>query len=398
MNSSIENAIKLIERGVADLIPRADLRKKLARSAKREEPLRIKLGIDPSAPHLTLGHSVPLRKMRDLQRLGHTAVLVVGDFTRLIGDPSEKTAARARMSAEQIKENLATYETQVFKILDPHKTEIRYNSEWLSPLTFADLIEITSKYTVARMLERNDFSQRFAANNPISILEFLYPLAQAYDSVAIRADMELGGTDQKFNLLIGRDIQRAYGQEPQVILTVPLIIGTDGVHSMSQSRGNYIGINEAPGEIFGKVMSISDELMESYFTYLTDIPYQEVISLHPRQRKQRLAFTLVEMYYDQETAQRAQEEFDRIFAQRNRPTEVTQIRLDRMLLDEKGTIWVVNLLMATGLIESRSAARRLIDQRGVSINDERITSFDLNIQFTPPLFIKVGKRSFVEII
>ncbi|MCI2427247.1 tyrosine--tRNA ligase [Candidatus Acetothermia bacterium] len=398
MHNSIEEAMTIIERGVADLIPRTDLHKKLTRSIERDEPLRIKLGIDPSAPHLTLGHSVPLRKMRDFQRLGHTAVLVVGDFTRLIGDPSGKTSTRPRMSAEQIKQNLATYETQVFKILDPHLTEIRYNSEWLSPLTFADVIEIASKYTVARMLERNDFAQRFAANNPISILEFLYPLAQAYDSVVIRADVELGGTDQKFNLLIGRDIQSAYGQEPQVILTVPLLIGIDGMHSMSQSRGNYIGINEAPGEIFGKVMSIPDELMESYFTYLTDLPYQEVISLHPRQRKQRLAFTLVEMYHGHVAAQRAQEEFDRIFAQRKWPTEVTQVKLDRRLLDEQGMIWVVNLLMATGLIASHSEARRLIDQQGVTINNERITSVDLSIQFTPPLFIKVGKRSFVELI
>jgi len=398
MNCSIENAITIIKRGVADLIPLTDLRKKLVRSAKEAEPLRIKLGIDPSAPHLTLGHSVPLRKMRDFQRLGHTAVLVVGDFTRLIGDPSGKSSARSRMNAEQIKENLATYEAQAFKILDPQQTEIRYNSEWLSPLTFADIIELASKYTVARMLERNDFSQRVAANDPISILEFLYPLAQAYDSVAIRADIELGGTDQKFNLLIGRDIQRAYGQEPQVILTVPLLVGTDGKQSMSQSRGNYIGINEAPEEIFGKVMSIPDELMDPYFTYLTDILYEEVANLHPRQRKQHLAFTLVEMYHNREAAQRAQEEFDRIFVQHNRPTEVAKIKLNRRLLNEQGMIWVITLLMETGLIESRSAARRLIDQRGVTINDELIISSDLNIQFTPPLVIKVGKRSFVEII
>jgi len=395
---AVEKELARIESGVSDLIPRDDLIRKLERSVKTNSPLRVKLGIDPSAPHLTLGHSVPLRKMRLFQDLGHIGVLVVGDFTRLIGDPSGQRSTRALMSAEEINRNMATYQEQAFKILDPSRTELRYNSEWLGKLGFADVITLSSKYTVARMLERDDFSKRFSANRPISILEFLYPLAQAYDSVAIHADIELGGNDQRFNLLLGRDIQREYGQEPQVILTVPLLIGIDGVRSMSQTAGNYVGVSERPGEMFGKLLAIPDELVEDYFFYLTDVSYETVAGLSPRDAKRRLASEIVVMYHGEEAAIRAQDEFDRVHIRHERPSEVSKVAIDRSLVKEDGLIWVVDLLQASGMVTSRAEAKRLIAQGGVRINDKRVATADLDLLFEPPLLIQVGKRSFAEAV
>lgn len=395
---AVEKELARIESGVSDLIPRDDLIRKLERSVKTKSPLRVKLGIDPSAPHLTLGHSVPLRKMRLFQDLGHIGVLVVGDFTRLIGDPSGQCSTRALMSAEEINRNMATYQEQAFKILDPKRTEIRYNSEWLGKLGFADVITLSSKYTVARMLERDDFSKRFSANRPISILEFLYPLAQAYDSVAIHADIELGGNDQRFNLLLGRDIQREYGQEPQVILTVPLLIGIDGVRSMSQTAGNYVGVSERPGEMFGKLLAIPDELVQDYFFYLTDVSYETVASLSPRDAKRKLASEIVVMYHGEEAAIRAQDEFDRVHIRHERPSEVSRVAIDRSLVKEDGLIWVVDLLQASGMVTSRAEAKRLITQGGVRINDKRVATADLDLLFDPPLLIQVGKRSFAEAV
>jgi len=395
---AVEKELARIESGVSDLIPRDDLIRKLERSVKTKSPLRVKLGIDPSAPHLTLGHSVPLRKMRLFQDLGHIGVLVVGDFTRLIGDPSGQCSTRALMSAEEINRNMATYQEQAFKILDPKRTEIRYNSEWLGKLGFSDVITLSSKYTVARMLERDDFSKRFSANRPISILEFLYPLAQAYDSVAIHADIELGGNDQRFNLLLGRDIQREYGQEPQVILTVPLLIGIDGVRSMSQTSGNYVGVSERPGEMFGKLLAIPDELVQDYFFYLTDVCYETVASLSPRDAKRKLASEIVVMYHGEEAAIRAQDEFDRVHIRHERPSKVSKVAIDRSLVKEDGLIWVVDLLQASGMVTSRAEARRLITQGGVRINDKRVATADLDLLFDPPLLIQVGKRSFAEAV
>ena len=395
---AVEKELARIESGVSDLIPRDDLIRKLERSVKTKSPLRVKLGIDPSAPHLTLGHSVPLRKMRLFQDLGHIGVLVVGDFTRLIGDPSGQCSTRALMSAEEINRNMATYQEQAFKILDPKRTEIRYNSEWLGKLGFADVITLSSKYTVARMLERDDFSKRFSANRPISILEFLYPLAQAYDSVAIHADIELGGNDQRFNLLLGRDIQREYGQEPQVILTVPLLIGIDGVRSMSQTAGNYVGVSERPGEMFGKLLAIPDELVQDYFFYLTDVSYETVASLSPRDAKRKLASEIVVMYHGEEAAIRAQDEFDRVHIRHERPSEVSRVAIDRSLVKKDGLIWVVDLLQASGMVTSRAEAKRLITQGGVRINDKRVATADLDLLFDPPLLIQVGKRSFAEAV
>jgi len=393
---------RLKERPSVDqLIPEPDLVAKLKVSEETGKPLRIKLGIDPSAPHLTLGHSIPLRKMRQFQDLGHTGILVVGDFTRRIGDPSGRASTRALMTEEDIVRNMSTYVEQAFKILDPEHTEIRYNSEWLGALTFADVIGLTAKYTVARMLERDDFAKRFDGNLPISILELLYPLAQAYDSVAIHADVELGGADQLFNLLVGRDIQREYGQEPQAILTVPLLVGTDGVRSMSQTMGNYVGIGEEPSEMYGKILSIPDGLLREYFFQLTDLEMDDVKSLienSPRDAKRRLALEIVTHYHDKDSAIVAQEEFDRIHIQHERPSEVPQVKIDRELLKGGNVIWVISLLQASGLVESRGEAKRLIMQGGVKINEERIASPELELPFDPPMLIQVGKRSFVEAV
>jgi len=388
--------------GTEQLIPREDLIGKLRRSEEAGKPLRIKLGIDPSAPHLTLGHSVPLRKMRQFQDLGHIGVLVVGDFTRRIGDPSGRSSTRALMTAEEIERNMETYREQAFMILDPDRTEFRYNSEWLGKLDFADVIHLTAKYTVARMLERDDFAVRYAEGQPISVLEFLYPLAQAYDSVAIEADVELGGTDQLFNLLVGRDIQREYGQEPQVVMTVPLLIGLDGERAMSQTTGNYVGVSEAPAEMYGKLLSIPDTLIRPYFDWLTDVDLDEdlerSISDAPRDAKRRLAREIVSMYHDDAAAESAEAAFDRIHVHHERPTDVPRIELDRAFLKDDGTVWIVDLLQASGLVASRGEAKRLIQQGGVKVNGEKVDSQDLDVPFDPPVLVQVGKRSFVELI
>jgi tyrosyl-tRNA synthetase len=390
--------VEHLARGTDRLTPREDLVDKLRQSEETGKPLRIKLGIDPSAPHLTLGHSVPLRKMRQFQDLGHIGVLVVGDFTRRIGDPSGRSATRALMSAEDIERNMETYREQAFKILDPDRTEFRYNSEWLGELSFADVIHLTAKYTVARMLERDDFAVRYAEGEPISVLEFLYPLAQAYDSVAIEADVELGGTDQLFNLLVGRDIQREYGQDPQIVMTVPLLIGLDGVRAMSQTTGNYVGISEPATEMYGKLLSIPDGLTRSYYTYLTDCEAPADLETAPRDAKRRLAREIVTMYHDAEAARAAQDEFDRIHVRHEPPSEVPQVPIDRSLVKADGTIWVVDLLQASGLVNSRGDAKRLIAQGGVRINEERIASADLDVPFDPPLLVQAGKRSFAELV
>lgn len=392
--------LELLKRGAATLLPEEELLRKLERSLREGKPLRVKLGIDPSAPQLTLGHAVVLRKLRDFQRLGHTAVLIVGDFTRLIGDPSGQTSTRPPMSREEIEENMRGYVDQAYKILDPERTEIRYNSEWLGKLTFEDVIRLTARYTVARMLEREDFQHRFKNNLPITIMEFLYPLAQAYDSVAIKADVELGGEDQRFNLLIGRDIQEAYGQEPQVILTMPLLIGTDGVRAMSQSRGNYIGLAEPPNEMYGKIMSIPDHLIIQYFTLLTDVPAKEIQEMeramaadevNPRDLKMRLAREIVAQFHSPEEAKAAEEEFVRVFQRAELPRELPTFTV------EAEKISPIDLLVAAGLAKTRSEARRLIDQGGVRLDGERITTIE-PIEIKDGAVLRVGKRRFLRLI
>jgi len=393
----VRRDIEALGRNAETLIPEEDLARKLERFYREGKPLRVKLGIDPSAPHLTLGHAVVLRKLRQFQDLGHTAVLVVGDFTRRIGDPSGRAKTRPPMSPEEIQRNMASYKEQAYKILDPDRTEVRYNSEWLGKLTFEDVIHLTAKYTVARMLERDDFKRRFEEGIPITIMEFLYPLAQAYDSVAIEADVELGGSDQRFNLLIGREIQREYGQEPQVILTMPLLIGTDGVHAMSQSRGNYIGIDEPPEEQFGKLMSIPDELMPQYVALLTDLDWGELEKLHPKEAKKRLAWEIVAWLHGEEAADRARRHFERVFEQEKPPEEMPEVRVPPELVDDAGTVWIIDLLSVSGLVSSRSEARRLVEQGGVWIDGEKVASRDARIPLREPVVLRVGRRRFAKV-
>ncbi len=416
--AEVERQLREIERATEVVVPREELAAKLTRSLREDKPLRVKLGIDPSAPHLTFGHAVVLRKLRAFQDLGHLAVLVVGDFTRRIGDPSGKAKTRDPMTSEDIQRNMATYREQAFRILDPERSELRHNSEWLGKLSFADVIVLSAKYTVARMLEREDFQRRYTEGIPITIMEFLYPLAQAYDSVAIRSDVELGGSDQRVNLLIARDIQDAYGQEPQAVVTMPLLLGTDGRRAMSQSRGNYIAIAEPPEEQFGKIMSIPDELMPQYARLLTDLSWEELAELHPKQAKKRIAWTLVSAFQGPQAADAAQAHFQRVFEEQETPEEMTEVELDPSVVKVarsadipvpparaaattgQPTINVVNivdLMMAAGLAPSRSQARRLVEQGAVQVAGERVSSPTDQVPATPGTVLRVGRRKFARI-
>jgi len=398
MEDSFQSAIEKIKKGTADLVPEEELVEKLRVAKDEDRPLRVKLGVDPSSPDLTLGHAVVLRKLRQLQDLGHQAILVVGDFTRRIGDPSGRSTAREIMGAKEIEENMKDYEKQVFRILDPEKTEFRYNSEWLGKLKFEDIIELTSKYTVARMLERDDFAKRYSENKPISILEFLYPLAQAYDSVAVDADIELGGSDQRFNLIVGRQIQREFDQDPQLVMTVPLLTGTDGSKAMSQTRGNYIGINEPPEEMYGKLMSITDATMSEYFRLLTDKSLDDLGDIHPKEKKKRLAYEIVKYVYSEVEAEHAQEEFERVFEKNLKPNNIEEVVILRDQIKDDGTIWILNLLELSGFVSSRSEARRLIDQGGVKLNDEQVETVDFDPVIDEPIVLQVGKKKFVRLV
>jgi len=346
---SVDEQIALIERGTVDLISRGDLEKKLTRSRETGKPLRIKAGFDPTAPDLHLGHTVLLQKLRHFQQLGHRVYFLIGDFTGLIGDPTGKSDTRPRLTREDVEKNAETYKEQVFKILDPLKTEVVFNSAWLGELSSAEMIRLASRLTVARMLEREDFKQRFENNRPISIHEFLYPLIQGYDSVAMKADVEIGGTDQLFNLLVGRDLQRSHGQEPQVVLTLPLLEGLDGVNKMSKSLGNYIGITESPDNIFGKVMSLSDELMFRYYDLLSDLSVDEIAALreemnggkvHPKEVKMRLARELTARFHDRQAAELAARQFDQVFKKHELPDDIPECRLEVA----EDVIWLPKLL------------------------------------------------------
>ncbi len=403
MFPSVNEQMDVIKRGASEIIPEDDLVKKLQRAIKTKKPLRVKLGCDPSRPDLHLGHSVVLRKLRQFQDLGHEAILIIGDFTGMIGDPSGRSKTRPSLSLEETRQNGQSYFEQATKILSSKKIQMFYNSEWLAKMNFADIIRLASKYTVARMLERDDFTERYKAGEPISVHEFLYPLAQAMDSVAIEADIELGGTDQKFNLLVGRDIQREYNLEPQVILTTPILVGTDGVDKMSKSLDNYIGINESPKEIYGKSLRIPDSLIYSYFELATDVTNQELAEIkkelanpetNPRDIKRRLARTLVTMYHDAKVATRAEEEFDRIFKDKSLPDEVEEYRLGA----QNGSQSVVALLTTAQLAASKSEARRLIEQGGVSIDGERVSDANAGLPDKKEFVVKVGKRKFLKVI
>ncbi|MCX8056154.1 MAG: tyrosine--tRNA ligase [Ignavibacteria bacterium] len=398
----LNEQLDLIQRGVEEIIPIEELEQKIKRSIETGIPLNVKLGADPSRPDLHLGHTVVLKKLRHFQDLGHQAILIIGDFTGMIGDPTGRSKTRPPLSLEETREFGKTYFEQASKVIDGAKAKIVYNSEWLAKMTFEDVIKLASKYTVARMLERDDFEKRYKNGEPISIHEFLYPLAQAMDSVAIKADVELGGTDQKFNLLVGRDIQREYGQEPQVILTMPILPGTDGVEKMSKSLDNYIGISEPPNEIYGKTMSIPDNLIYTYFELVTDVSKDELevikkqlqdTSVNPRDLKRKLARTIVEQYYSKEAALEAEENFDKIFVRKEIPDEVTEV-----IVDAETASNIITLLRKIGAAPSNSEARRLVDQGGVSINGEKITNPNSKIQINNESILKVGKRKFYKLI
>lgn len=399
MKKDIERSLAIIKRGTAAIIPEDELIGKL----KEKRPLRIKLGIDASGPDIHLGFSVVLKKLRDFQECGHTAVLIVGDFTGKIGDPSGRSKTRPQLSGDEIKHNMEHYAEQVYRILKKEKTEFRYNSEWLGKLTSTDIIRLSSKLTIARMLERDDFSNRYNAQQPIYLHEFLYPIYQAYDSIAINADVEIGGTDQTFNLMVGRDLMREHGMPPQVILTMPLLVGLDGKMKMSKSYDNYIGITESPRDIFGKAMSIPDALIESYFelalSYEEDALHAirkelETEQCNPRDMKFRLASEIVTLYHDREKAEEAGREFEKVFSKKELPDTIQEFTLS----GNQTACWVVKLLTTTGMASSRSEARRLIQQGGVEIDGEKVTSIDAEIPLEKPFILKVGKRRFLKVM
>ena len=399
----LNEQMDLIKRGTSEIIPEEELVQKLEKSLKENKPLNIKLGCDPTRPDLHLGHSVVLRKLAQFQQLGHQAILIIGDFTGMIGDPSGRNTSRPPLSFEEARENGKSYFEQASKILDRDKTKIVHNSEWLGKMTFEDVIKLASKYTIARMLERDDFTKRYKGGIPISMHEVLYPLAQAMDSVAIKSDVELGGTDQKFNLLVGRDIQREFGIAPQVILTMPLLVGTDGVEKMSKSLDNYIGINESPKEIYGKTLSIPDDLIYIYYVLTTDATNEELRQfqqelddkeVNPRNIKRSLARKLVEMYHSSEAALDAEAEFDNIFVKKGLPDEIEEFNVDPSIKE----LDILDLIVTVGFAPSKGEARRLVSQGGVTVDGEKILDIKEIIKLDGTKILKVGKRKFIKLI
>jgi tyrosyl-tRNA synthetase len=398
----VEEQIALIERGCAELISREDLEKKLRSAIEKDEPLVVKAGFDPTAPDLHLGHTVLLQKLRQFQQLGHTVNFLIGDFTGLIGDPTGKSDTRPPLTRDDIARNAETYKQQVFQILDPAKTKVVFNSAWLGELSSYEMVHLASELTVARMLERDDFKKRFEAHRPISIHEFFYPLIQGYDSVALKADVELGGTDQLFNLLMGREMQRSRRIPPQVVLTMPLLEGLDGVNKMSKSLGNYIGISESADDIFGKVLSMSDELMFRYYELLSDLTLEEIALLkqdmeqgkvHPKAVKVQLAKELVTRFHDQDAADAAEKKFEQIFKRHELPDEIPE----KNITVEGETIWLPKLLHEAGLVQSTSDGRRMIKQNAVSVNGDKIADVDAQISADGEVLLKVGKRRFCKV-
>ena len=395
---NVSEQLKIIKRGTHEIISEEELVARLNWSQKTGKPLKIKAGFDPTAPDIHLGHTVLLRKLKAFQDLGHIVYFLIGDFTGRIGDPSGVSEVRKQLSREEVAKNAKTYKQQIFKILSPKKTRVVFNSRWYERMKFQDVITLSSKYTVARMLERDDFTKRFKENRPISILEFLYPLIQGYDSVVLGADVELGGTDQKFNLLVGRELQREFNQMPQIVITTPLLEGTDGVNKMSKSLGNYVGINEPPKEIFGKVMSISDELMHRYYELLTDEDLEGLKKIHPKDAKLKLASILVRDYYGSSAAQEARREFENVFKEKNIPTNVPlkkiSVKSDTLpllnLLD-----FDVNLLYTNS---TKNELRRLIQQGAVKVNGRKVESINFELSIGQEYMIQVAKRSFVRVL
>ncbi len=392
--NEVQRQLALIARGAVEIISTKELEDKIAASLKERRPLRVKAGFDPTAPDLHLGHTVLIHKLKHFQDLGHEVIFLIGDFTGMIGDPSGVSETRKPLTKEEVRQNAKTYERQIFKILDPQRTLIDFNSRWMNTLTAEQLIHLSAHYSVARMLERDDFHKRYHDQKPISIHEFLYPLVQGYDSVALEADVELGGTDQKFNLLVGRELQRAYGQSPQVVLTMPLLEGTDGVRKMSKSQGNYIALEDPPDEMFGKLMSISDTLMWRYYELLTTEDVNAIKATHPMEAKSNLAYSLVARYHGAPAAERARAEFQQRFREREFPTETAE----RKVLPSGPTPLVVVVTKA-GLAPSKTEARRLIAQGGVELDGEKVTDGDRILPGEPGRDhrLKVGKKRFAVI-
>ncbi|MBS3901065.1 MAG: tyrosine--tRNA ligase [Dethiobacter sp.] len=395
---------EIIKNNTVEIIAEEELLKKLNYSVSTGKPLRVKLGLDPSAPDLHLGHAVVLHKLREFQELGHHVIIILGDFTGRIGDPTGRSEARRQLTDEEVLQNAATYREQVFKILDPVKTELVFNSEWLAKLNFADVIKLAACYNVARMLEREDFSKRYREQQPIGIHEFFYPLMQGYDSVFLRADVEFGATEQKFNLLMGRHLQREYGQAPQVCIMMPILVGLDGTQKMSKSLKNYIGITEEPSQMFGKAMSMSDRLMPEYYKLATDYTMGQVAeveksladgSLHPRDAKLRLARRIVQLYHGKEAAEQAEAEFKNIFQQGNLPNDIPEI--DISPIAEGSKVSLLKLLTFANMAASSSEARRLIQQGGVKVNDEKVDEIEAKISTAAGTVIQAGKRKFIKI-
>lgn len=400
--ATVNEQIEIIKHGAVEIITEEELKNKLNKAIKEKRPLKVKAGFDPTAPDIHLGHTVLLNKMRQFQDLGHEVIFLIGDFTGMIGDPSGKSEMRPRLTKEEVEKNAETYKAQVFKILDPKKTQVRFNSEWLSKMTVSDFLELGAMQTVARMLERDDFKKRFESHKEISILEFYYPLLQAYDSVALKADIELGGTDQKFNLLMGRTIQKRYGCDEQVVITMPLLEGLDGVNKMSKSLGNYIGINEAPDNIFGKIMSVSDSLMIRYYELASNILPKDFKELkegiksgavHPMEAKKRLASEIVERFYSKELAEKAKANFEKTFSLRQVPEDIQSI--DVKWEGEK--MWIPKILTIAGVAKSNSEAKRLIQQGAIEVDGERLSNSEAELPDNKTYTFKIGKKRFVKI-
>lgn len=397
---SLNEQMDILRKGTVEIIPEEELAKKIEKAIKTRKPLNVKLGCDPSVPDLHIGHSVVLNKLREFQDLGHTAILIVGDYTGMIGDPSGKKKTRPQLSFEETRENGKSYFEQASRILDKDKTKIVYNSEWLSKIDLKELISILGKFTVQRILERDDFTNRMRDQVEVSMHELLYPIMQGYDSYAIDADVELGGTDQKFNNLVGRDMQKRFGKDPQIVMLMPLLEGTDGSEKMSKSLNNYIGISEDPKDIFGKTMSIPDVLIFKYYTLATRLSPKELQEIkreledpdtNPRNLKRRLGYELVKLYYNEDVAKQSIEEFDKIFIKKEVPDDIPEI-----FLKEKD-MKLINLIVSNKMADSNAAARRLIEQGGVTINGEKVDDFNLILNFTEDFVLKVGKRKFLKV-
>jgi len=398
--SDVTVQMETLKEGILDLFSERELKDRLDQAMAAQRPLRVKYGVDPSFPDLHLGHTVPLRKLRVFQELGHRVVFIIGDFTARIGDPSGRSETRKMLTGDEVMRNAETYQQQVFRILDREKTEVRYNSEWLAKMDPGDFLTLASKYTVARMLERDDFQKRYASKQPIALIEFLYPLLQGYDSVRVAADVEIGGTDQVFNLLVGRELQKDAGQMPQVVMTLPLLEGTDGVQKMSKSYGNTILLEDAPREIFGKIMSVPDRMLPVYYRYVSGLPLREVQSIlesvemgtiHPREAKARLAERIVTLYHGEGAGAASRREFDLVFREKGVPGEIPEVFLPGASYD------IVSLLKEAGLVASKNEGRRLVEQGGVKVDQNKLSDPYQIIALDVPVLIQCGKRKFAKV-